>query len=220
MRKQLDNFLRRRGSLLLMWVLLAVTLASPVGDSHPHIGAILALVVLGCILVGTNFTGNRKIVSRVAVPLSVAWMVARLLEEFGNGQHPYNHLAHVFGLALSCTIFWAMFHRLGRTSQVTSSVIAEAFISYLIIATGFSQIYWVLNELVADAFNPKILPSEGATFLYFSMTTLSSVGYGEIVPVNPYVRLIAALESMTGIFFVAVVVARLVSSDRPREDRQ
>jgi Ion channel len=219
MRKELNELLRRRGSLLLMWVLLAVTLASPVGDAHPHIGAVLALVVVCSILVGARFAGNKRIVRMVAVPLSGAWMIARLLEEFGNGQHPYNHLAHVFGLALSCTILWALFHRLGRTSQVTSSVIAEAFISYLIIATAFSQLYWILNELVADAFNPKILPSEGTTFLYFSMTTLSSLGYGEIAPVNPFVRLVAALESMTGIFFVAVVVARLVSSYRPKEDR-
>jgi hypothetical protein len=51
------------------------------------------------------------------------------------------------------------------------------------------------------------------------MITLTSVGYGRIVPVNPYVRLVAAFESMIGIFFVAVVVARLVSSyyHRPRE---
>ena len=46
------------------------------------------------------------------------------------------------------------------------------------------------------------------------MITLSSVGYGGIVPVNPYLRLICALESMAGIFYVAVVVARLVSSYR------
>ena len=49
------------------------------------------------------------------------------------------------------------------------------------------------------------------------MITLSSVGYGGIVPVNPYVRFVAALESMTGIFYVAVVVARFVSSYRPRK---
>jgi hypothetical protein len=45
--------------------------------------------------------------------------------------------------------------------------------------------------------------------------TISGVGYGGILPINPYLRLIAALETMLGIFFVAVVVARLVSSYRP-----
>ena len=57
---------------------------------------------------------------------------------------------------------------------------------------------------------------KSGTLLYFSMITLSSVGYGGIVPVNPYLRITAALESMIGIFYVAVVVARLVSAYRPK----
>lgn len=146
--------------------------------------------------------------------------MARLLEEFGNGQHAYNYLAHVFGLLLSCTILWAISHRLGRATQVTSSVLAEAMISYLLVAIGFSQLYWIFNELVEHPFNQPISPADGTTFLYFSMITLSSVGYGEILPVNPFVRLVAAFESMTGIFFIAVVVARLVSSYRsPQGDK-
>jgi voltage-gated potassium channel len=52
------------------------------------------------------------------------------------------------------------------------------------------------------------------------MVTLTSVGYGGIAPLNPYVRIVAALESMSGIFFVAVVVARLVSSYRQDEFRE
>lgn len=87
-------------------------------------------------------------------------------------------------------------------------------VSYLIIAIGFSQLYWILNELVTDSFNQKLPPRQSSTFLYFSMVTLTSVGYGGIVPVNPFVRLIAAFESMTGIFYVAIVVARLVSAYR------
>jgi voltage-gated potassium channel len=85
----------------------------------------------------------------------------------------------------------------------------------LIIASAFSQLYWILNRFIDHAFNQIILPSQSGTLLYFSMVTLTSVGYGGIVPVNPYVHVVAALESMSGIFFVAIVVARLVSSYRP-----
>jgi hypothetical protein len=65
-------------------------------------------------------------------------------------------------------------------------------------------------------FNQLIPETQHGTFLYFSMMTISGVGYGGILPINPYLRLIAALETITGIFFVAVVVARLVSSYRPQ----
>ncbi len=212
------QFLERRASIILLWLLIAVTIASPASDSHPRSGAILALVVLIAIGVGASLRGNRRVVVLVAMPLSVLWLAARLLEEFGTGRHPYNHLAHVFGLLLSCTLLWAISHRLRNTSELTGSVLAEAFISYLLIATAFSQIYWIVNELVPNPFNLPIPSTQGATFLYFSMITLSGVGYGDILPVNPYIRIVAALESMTGIFYVAVVVARLVSSYPRREN--
>jgi ion channel len=218
MHKQLDTFLLRRGSLVLMWLVIAATLASPVADRYPHIGAAMALIIMLGVLLGARLSVSKKIVIRVVLPLSGLWILARLAEGFSNGEHIYNLISHSVGLTLSCAILWALFDRL-HASQVTSSVIAEAIISYLIIAIAFSQLYWILNELVIDSFNQKVTATHTAEFLYFSMITLTSVGYGGIIPVNPFVRLVAALESMTGIFFVAIVVARLVSAYRPLQER-
>lgn len=62
----------------------------------------------------------------------------------------------------------------------------------------------------------RVIPTAKAnTLLYFSMITFSSVGYGGIVPVNPDLRITAALESMVGIS-MSPRVARLVSSFRPK----
>jgi Ion channel len=212
-----DEFLRRRGSLVLMWVLIAETLASPLADSRPHIGVALALVVLISVLLGARLPVNRKIVIRAAVPVAGLWILARVLEGFSDRPYLFNVLSHCLGFTLSCLILLAIFERL-NPFQVTNGVIAEAIISYLIIAIAFSQIYWILNSLLDGSFNQKIAPTQSAEFLYFSMITLTSVGYGGIVPINPFVRLIAAFESMTGIFYVAIVVARLVSSYRSVQD--
>ncbi len=218
MPKQLDTFLLRHGSLILMWLIIAETLASPLADRSPHIGAAMALIIALGILLGARISANRKLMLRVVLPLSSLWMVARLLEGLGYRPQLFNFLSHTFGLAFSLAVLWAIFDRL-HPSEVTSSVIAESFISYLIIAIAFSQLYWLLNELVVDSFNQKVTPKQSAEFLYFSMITLTSIGYGGIIPVNPFVRIIAALESMTGIFYVAVVVARLVSAYRPLHER-
>lgn len=199
-----------------MWILIGVILASPIADSHPRVGAALAVVVLSSVLFGASVAGNPRIVSRMGIPLAAVWVLTRFLHEFGNGQHFYDHLAHVAGLAVSCTLLWAMFDRIRDLPQVTSSVIAEAAIVYLIIAIAFSQVYWILNEFVGHAFNQTITSSDNTSFLYFSMVTLTAVGYGGILPINPFVRLVAGFESMAGIFYVAVIVARLVSSYRPQ----
>ena len=218
MRKQLDTFSLRHGSLVLMWLVIAETLASPVADRYPHIGAAMALIVVLGVLLGARLSVSKKIVIRVVLPLSGLWILARLAEGFSNGEHIYNLISHSVGLTLSCAILWALFDRL-HTSQVTSSVIAEAIISYLIIAIAFSQLYWILNELLIDSFNQKVTATQSAEYLYFSMITLTSIGYGGIIPVNPFVRIIASFESMSGIFYVAIVVARLVSAYRPLAER-
>jgi voltage-gated potassium channel Kch len=54
----------------------------------------------------------------------------------------------------------------------------------------------------------------------FSFVTLSTVGYGDIVPVSRTARLLAALEATTGTLFVALLIARLVSMHAaPRSER-
>lgn len=198
----------------MMCILVGIILSSPLADTHRRIGAFVGLVVLACVLTGAAFAGNKRIAVLVGIPLAALWFAARLLGEFGDGRHAYNHMAHAAGIALSCAILWAMFDRLKRTPTVTSSVIAEAGMVYLIIAIAYSQLYWILGELVEQPFNRAIPDGDGTSYLYFSMITLTSVGYGGIYPVNPYVRLVAAFESMTGIFYIAIVVAQLVSSYR------
>jgi hypothetical protein len=50
--------------------------------------------------------------------------------------------------------------------------------------------------------------------LYFSLVTLSTIGYGDVVPLHGEVRMLAALEGVTGVFYVAITVAILVSGYR------
>ena len=50
--------------------------------------------------------------------------------------------------------------------------------------------------------------------LYFSLITLSTIGYGDIVPLSGEARMLSALEGVTGVLYIAVTVAILVSSFR------
>jgi len=51
----------------------------------------------------------------------------------------------------------------------------------------------------------------GFTGLYFSFITLSTVGYGDIIPVSEVARMLAVVEAMFGMFYVTLLIARLVS---------
>jgi len=86
---------------------------------------------------------------------------------------------------------------------------------YLNIALFFVTLYRFLNTLVPDAFHG--LPpagseyGSGAALLYFSFSTLTTVGYGDIYPLYPLARNFANLEAVIGQLFPATLLARLIS---------
>jgi voltage-gated potassium channel Kch len=58
------------------------------------------------------------------------------------------------------------------------------------------------------------------TMLYFSLTTMTTTGYGDIVPVDPFARSLANLESMFGQFYFAITVTRLVTLELEEHRRR
>jgi len=206
----LTRFLEHYRSHLLAGIFVAEMLISPAADYHPHLGGVLAGCMWLVLLVAARYMASRHMVRKVILPLAVLWVIARLLEAFGDGTHLYSRVAPVTGFVLSCALLWGISER--RKQVLPGTAIAESFIAYLLIATMFAQVYWIFNQFIAQPFSEVISPHQLSTLLYFSMVTLSTVGYGHIVAINPYVRMVAAFESITGVFYLAVVVARLVAA--------
>ena len=81
----------------------------------------------------------------------------------------------------------------------------------------FASVYGLVWQLIPGAFANLAVPTadqqEVAVTLYFSLTTLTTTGYGDIVPVDPFARSLANLESVVGPIFLAITVARLVSME-------
>lgn len=196
----------------VMVALIGLTLAAPLADNRRHVGGVLGFVALCILLAGISAIGSTRIIRWAVFPTAVVWALARALEALTGWQHEVE-LSHLAGLVLSCSITWAIFDHFSSARQLRNPI-AEAFICYLVIATAFSQLYWILSQLLDRPFNQPMPHVQNSVFLYFSLVTISGVGYGGIIPINPYLRIVAGLETVTGIFFVAVVVARLVSSYR------
>jgi hypothetical protein len=110
---------------------------------------------------------------------------------------------------------WVVGHAVYAPGRITSQRLQGAVVLYLSFATMFASIYGLIWELNADAFaNLRAAvgsPEEIATMLYFSLTTLTTTGYGDIVAVDPFARSLANLEAVLGQFYLAITVARLVT---------
>jgi Ion channel len=107
--------------------------------------------------------------------------------------------------------------------RITSHRLQGAVVVYLSVALVFAAAYGLIWELSPHAFaNLKVSAggdAETAALLYFSLTTLTTTGYGDIVAVDPFARSLANLEAVLGVFYLAITVSRLVTlqlADRRR----
>lgn len=97
-----------------------------------------------------------------------------------------------------------------KTETVTVDIIFGTLCLYLMLAFFWGFSFMVLDILDPNSFDLGGHSHNATTYLYYSFITLSTLGYGDIVPLTPQAQTLAAFETVMGQFFIAVVVARYV----------
>jgi hypothetical protein len=102
-----------------------------------------------------------------------------------------------------------------EAGPVTIHRIIGAIVVFMLIGNLFAVIYQFVYSHIPDSFQlpASFVDSETnkATFLYFSYTTITTTGYGEIAPVHALPRTLANIEQLIGVLYPAVLIGRLVS---------
>lgn len=107
-----------------------------------------------------------------------------------------------------------VFHKVLGEGSITIHRIIGSVAAYLLLGIAWGELYRLLSLAIPGA----LAASSGATltrpgYLYFSIVTLTTVGYGDIVPLHPLARSLAILEALTGQLFPAILIARLVAME-------
>jgi hypothetical protein len=104
---------------------------------------------------------------------------------------------------------------LGRTLRdgpVTTRRLHGGVAAYLLLGVLWAYAYALVAALRPGAFVGPMAAADGArAFLYFSFVTLTTTGFGDVLPIHPAARSLATLEAVTGTLYLAILISRLVS---------
>jgi hypothetical protein len=205
-----DNFIYLLTALAFFAFALAVT-EEFMPDRE---GPLLELVTLVTLLMGVGSTRQNIRVFRAGLALAailMAVIVARLFIAS-------TALTIVHGLTLvaffSLTI-WASLRQVLLTGNVDANCVAGAICIYVMSGINWAVIYSLEEVARPGSFHGLDVGSLKSTFLdmlYFSFATLTTVGYGDILPAHPIARILAMMETIVGQFYMAVLVATLVGA--------
>jgi len=195
--------------LLLGLLLLRPLLPSAIVDAIFVPGMILAAWLAG------GRTRRSLIVTVIAGGAALALLAFDLVahEQFrAMIRQPLGFAVTFAAIGLLVYCGGVIMHSLLTAERIFIDEIIGTFNIYLIMGYVWSYIY-ILVELVSPgSFHPPT-PEDalGIRFIYFSFITLTTVGFGDTVPVSPMAQMLVIFEAIMGQFYVAVVVAYLVS---------
>lgn len=181
------------------------------------------LLFMGIMLSGIRAVSERRRHFRIGLAIGVPTIIGDWVAYFVSspGLDVFIQVAYLLFVSY---VGIRVFGYVLAQGRVDPDRIFAAISVYFLIALGFAIVYGFMESITPGSFSGLTtggddLPS--AEFFYYSLVTLTTLGYGEITPVTPQVRSLAAIEAMMGVFYVAILVARLVAlySQAGRVDR-
>jgi len=205
------------GSLVLLFLLFPFhQLEDPAGVYRLALLAVNVLVML----TGIYVTGVRSRAiafgAIAAIPFTAAGVVNIVL-----GHHPPDHWWNELYVGVAAIPFFSITflsvfrHTLGGET-VTTDKLYGAVCAYVLIGLVWAGLYSAVHLLHEPSFAVSTYgaaPPHELRFpdlVYFSFVTLTTLGYGDIAPLTPQAKILAIIEAIAGVFYLAILVARLV----------
>jgi hypothetical protein len=199
--------------LLFLSLLLAILLTPVLGNSNRGRLALAAVTFIPVIL------------SIVRLSQVKGWVWPLVILAFGNvifvvagntfGNPTLTGIRWMFLAAFFALTAAGLFSFLTSSRSVAQAQLYTAVNIYLLLGLLWAALYLAIDAFVPGSIQIGRAPADRQTeLLYFSLITLSTVGYGDIVPLSGAARILAALEGMMGVLYIAITIAFLVGRFR------
>ncbi|KFN51408.1 potassium channel family protein [Arenimonas composti] len=204
----------------LLLSLLALVLLYPFLEPRPEGRAAIAiwdLLILVLALRAASATGpEHRIGYLLAIPAIALHVVASFVPGPGWLQANFATQAMFHAFVCVCLLRYIL-----RDEVMTLDELFAAAGCYVLMAFVFAYVYALVERYspgsfaVASDTDPVLLTS-WFELLYFSFTALTSVGFGDITPVNNHARSLVMIEQMVGVLYLALIISRLVALQAAR----
>jgi Ion channel len=202
------------GALLLM--IFIVNPLAAAGVLRGYAALVHDLWLAFTLLSGVFAIGWRRKTAQVVVLAAVLLFALRVLG-FAGG-------AGALGLVVDAVLTLFMLSALGlmvvwqifREGPITRQRVQGSIIIYLLLGLIWAEAYTLAAHLDSDSFTGNLSAGRNALsahLTYFSFVTLTTVGYGDILPAGLVTRTLANIEGLIGQLFPAILIARLVSME-------
>jgi hypothetical protein len=192
-----------------LFSLIAMMIGAPLTE-RANIAAIAHQVLFTIVvLLALNATTDRRSHLGVAAVCAASWLAldwAGFLLELPGLQVP----AGIAFFGLLFVVLYDILMLLLHVRQTDLNVLSAAIAAYLLLGVAWAASFDVIERVMPGSF-AGLDSQQWSEFLYFSMTTLTTLGYGDVTPTNPIAGIWASLEAACGVLYIAVLISRLVA---------
>ena len=197
-------------ALVLVAILLDYVVASVALSSWAEV--IVVALLAGTLVLAFHTARAPRIWVTLATIFMVASTVTATIAAVIPGAERIGQTIMGIGGALLILAPFVILRRIAASDYISGETILGAVCVYLLWGMSFAYIFSLVDTLSGGGFFIEQLPQRPASdFLFFSYTTLTTVGYGNLVPASPLGQALAMVEALLGQIYLVVVVARGVS---------
>ena len=201
---------------LLISLLIALMLY-PALEDH-EIGKICltswCLITMVTMLYSLN--DNKIRLRRIKIASSILFLLIGLLighQLLGLEELYLYYLILPSSIAFSGYVTWIILSSIFKKNKIGADELSGAMVSYLLLGIMWGLLYSLIEIISPNSFsfvNADDIQAKGSALFYYSFVTLTTLGYGDILPVTRFARTTAYLEAVVGVMYTAILVAGLV----------
>ena len=199
------------GTLLFMIVLLIATVPL---ETYTWGKVVTAVVAAGMLLVAYHTSKVSVGLLRLAWAVSAVVVTIAVVEAFN--EMPRLSALASFSMALLVLLApFVVMRRIFGHEKVAIETLVGAICVYVLFGLAFTYMYGFVDKVQDGGFFIELTDPSSIDFVFFSYTTLTTTGYGDLTPAGSIGRVLAVFEMLVGVLYLATTISRLVSVFKP-----